>query len=904
MTDETKFSELQDLMALGQAFVRAIEESAQDRRPAAAVDLTTYVINRRGEKIPVLFDMITARNEDLRSCPAYGPKLLAIDSPAITTEVVRRFCNGMTTREIDAETAAICIDRSSYHSDNEWLAARICVSSLHKRTPATLPEMVDAIVAAAPDRASIRYSDEFIAIVHRAADAINGAIDLSRDFRFRFFGYQTIARSYLLRPTCRSEQPSLLNDQLMERPQHLYMRVALGIFVCQPDRRGHKAEEAVFAERLALAFQLYNALSLQLVSNATPTMINAGNVFDQMSSCFQVATGDNLPELFDTIKTTAMISKRAGGVSLWLHNVRAEGAPIRGTGGRSTGIKHYMKILNGVQIYVDQGGNRPGAFAIYLSVDHDDIFTFLKIARIKGEEALRTQNAPDLKYAIWVSDLFMETLIAQIDNAAHVARGGENNPTAGDWHLFSPDTAPGLHLVYGDEYRRLYERYVAERRARRTVKAGDIIDEAFKTWAQVGTPYVLYKDHINRKSNMSNVGPICSSNLCAEITIPSWSESDASDFARFHPGNADGGEVGVCNLAAICLESFVVKNSADPACGVETLDFAGIADAAGLEARALNRVIDLNYYPSEECRRSNRRHRPIGIGVMGLADVLARLGIAYGSPEAQVVARGVAASVYYGALRESCRLARAEGSYETFVGSPISKGMLQPDLWVSAGDLAPGWEAEVEIATGGFLMRHDWENIRVSARRGVRNAYLTAYMPTATTGSIVGQNESVEPITNNIYPRRTLAGEFMMVNRHLMRQLTALGIWDEQMRREILAADGSIQGIARVPSEVRRLYRTARENHPSLTIRMAKSMAPFICQSMSMNLFLDEPNLPKIIRFLVEGWKAGLKTGMYYCHTAPATGSQKTSIVVTEPVAAPAETVAVPSEVVCTSCVL
>ena len=941
MSDE-KFSELQGLMALGQAFVRAVAETSRApaaRRAAPAARQprapTTYVVNRRGEKVAVLFDMITARNEDLRSNPAYGPELLAIDSPAITAEVVRRFRNGMTTRELDAETAATCIDRSSHHSDNEWLAARIYVSDLHKRTPEALPAMVDAIIAAAPDRASIRLSDEFIAVVRRAGGAVAGAIDFSRDFRLRFFGYQTVARSYLLRPSSRREESSLLDDQLMERPQHLYMRVALGVFVCQPDGRGHEADDAVFAQRLALAFRYYDALSLQLVSNATPTMLNAGTVVPQLSSCFQLATGDDLPTLFDTVKSAALISKWSGGVSLWLHNIRAEGAPIRKTGGRCSGIKRYVKILNEVQLYVDQGGNRPGAFAIYLGVDHDDVFTFLLMARLKGEEALRSLNAPDLKYALWVPDLFMEALTAQLANEARVAAGGDDDPEAGDWHLFSPDAAPGLHLVYGDEYRALYARYVAEGRARRCVKAGDIIAEAFKTWTQVGIPYVLFKDAINRKSNMRNVGPICSSNLCCEITIPSWSAFDAPDFARFHPGNAGGGEFGVCNLAAVCLESFVVTPSRaaspdlngngngdaspDPA---ETLDFAGIADAAGLEARVLNRVIDLNYYPSEECRRSNRRHRPIGVGVMGLADVLARLGVIYGSPEAQALTRAVAAAVYFGAMRESCRLAETEGPYETFAGSPVSEGKLQPDLWVEAGDLPDGWELEVEAATGGFLRPSSWAELRVRAMRGARNAYVTAYMPTATTSNIVGQNECFEPFTSNIYPRKTLAGEFLVVNRHLMRRLTSLGLWDEKMRREILAAGGSVQGIARVPAEVRRLHRTARETHPSLIIRMAKSMAPFICQSMSMNSFLDEPDLSKIVRFLVEGWRAGLKTGMYYCHMKPAAGSQKTSIVVTntpaaaEPApapaaAAPAAAPVVPvarrwtcNEEVCTSCAL
>lgn len=828
----------------------------------------SYVVDRRGKRVPVLFDTITARNEDLRSNPAYGPELLAIDSPAITAEVVRRFRNGMTTRELDAETAATCIDRASHHSDNEWLAARIFISDLHKRTPAALPAMVSAIAGSSPD--STRFSAEFIAIVARAEVAIAGATDLARDFRLRFFGYQTIARSYLVRPASRREESSLLDDQLMERPQHLYMRVALGVFVCQPDGRGHEAPEAVFAQRLALAFQFYEALSLQRVSNATPTMLNAGTTVPQLSSCFQLATADDLPSLFDTVKSAALISKWSGGVSAWLHNVRAEGAPIRTTGGRSSGIKRYVKLLNEVQLYVDQGGNRPGAFAIYLSVDHDDVFTFLRMARLKGEEALRGLNAPDLKYALWVPDLFMHAFTNQLSNDAAVAAGCTNDPTAGDWHLFSPDTAPGLHLVYGDEYRALYTRYVAEGRARRCVKAGDIIAEAFKTWTQVGTPYVLFKDAINYKSNMRNVGPICSSNLCTEIMIPSWSGFDVPEFTRFHPGNAGGGEFGVCNLAAICLESFV---------GEDGLDFAGIAGAAGLEARALDRVIDINYYPSEECHRSNRRHRPIGIGIMGLADVLARLEIGYGSPTALALARGVAATVYYGAMRESCARAEAEGPYETFAGSPASEGMLQPDLWEFGGDLDAGWEAEVEAATGGFLRPSNWADLRTRVRAGIRNAYVTAYMPTATTSNIVGQNECFEPFTSNIYPRRTLAGEFLVVNRHLMCRLTSLGLWDEEMRRDIIAAGGSVQGLARIPAQVQRLFRTAREIHPSLTIRMAKSMAPFICQSMSMNLFLDEPNLPKIIRFLVEGWRAGLKTGMYYCHMKPATGSQKTSTI-------------------------
>ena len=899
--------EICPLLELAGAFIRAVAITSRQTEAAKSPALrepTTFVVNRHGEKIPVLFDTITTRNEDLRSNPAYGPELRAIDSPAITAAVVRRFRNGMSTRELDAETAAICISLSTHHSDNEWLAARIYVSDLHKRTPSKLQSMLAAIIDAAPNRESIRLSDEFIAVVKRASDRIDARIEEHRDNRLRFFGYQTIARSYLLRPTTRREESSLLDTQLMERPQHLYMRIALGTFVCQEGGQGHLAPEPEFAARLERAFEFYDALSLQLVSNATPTMLNTATVVPQLSSCFQLATGDDLSTLFDTIKSAALISKWSGGISLWLHSVRSEGSPIRKTGGRSSGIKRYIKILNEVQLYVDQGGNRPGAFAAYLGVDHDDIFTFLAMPRLKGEEALKSMSAPDLKYAIWVSDLFMEAAVAQIENSARVANGGVDDAGAGDWYLFDPSEAPGLHLVYGDEYRALYSKYVTEGRFRRRVKAGDILEEAFKTWTQVGIPYVLFKDAINRKSNMQNVGPICSSNLCCEITIPSWSNFDAEAFSKFHPGNAAGGEFGVCNLAAVCLESFVIEDA--EAKGGAYLDYAGIAAAAALETHVLNRVIDQNHYPSEECRRSNRRHRPIGVGIMGLADVLAKLRVVYGSEEAQAITRAIAATVYYGALSESATLALSEGAYDTFPGSPMAAGKLQPDLWVAENSLDVGWEDAISATTGGFPTPANWADLRSRVRAGVRNAYVTAYMPTATTSNIVGQNECFEPFTSNIYTRRTLAGEFTIVNRHLMAELTGLGVYDDKMRRDMLSAGGSVQGIDRIPIDIQRRYRTAREIHPSRIIHMASAMAPFICQSMSMNMYLNEPELPKIIRFLVEGWRAGLKTGLYYCHVKPATGSQKTSTRSVDAAASDAAAIACsrenPGE--CTSCAL
>ena len=893
-----EFKTLEPLLELAGAFTRALNEGyPSDDIPehkltdGPEANLTTYVVDRRGKKRPVLFDKITARNEDLRSNPAYGPVLRAIDSPGITTEVVRRFRNGMTTRELDAETAAICTQLATTHIDNEKLATRIYISDLHKRTPQSLMKMLDAIIEEAPNRESIRLSNEFVTCVRRAEDQISNRIAVNRDSRLRFFGYQTISRSYLLRPTSRREESSLLDDQLMERPQHLYMRIAIGTFVCQEDGLGHLALNEIFQKRLNEAFKFYDALSLQLVSNATPTMLNTATKVPQLSSCFQIATGDDLPTLFDTVKSAALISKWSGGISLWIHGVRAEGSPIRKTGGRSTGVKRYVKILNEVQLYVNQGGNRPGAFAIYLGVDHDDIFTFLAMARLKGEEALKSLSAPDLKYAVWVSDLFMKALVAQIENDAHVAAGGVDDPTAGDWYTFSPDEAPGLHLVYGREYEKLYNQYVAEGRYRRKVKAGDIMAAMFKTWAQIGIPYVLFKDAINLKSNMKNVAQICSSNLCCEITIPSWSNFDAEEFNRFHPGNKygeddngnlTGGEFGVCNLAAICLESFVVTSGGKP-----SLDFAGIAAAAALETRVLNKVIDHNHYPSEECRRSNRRHRPIGIGIMGLADVLARLKIVYGSRAAAKLARGIAATVYFGAMSESARIAEIDGSYETFPGSPVSKGVLQPDLWEANEDLETNWWDEVREATDGVITQTHWDGLRTRVKRGIRNAYVTAYMPTATTSNIAGQNECFEPFTSNLYTRKTLAGEFTIVNKHLMAELTELGIWDDQMRRDMLVSSGSIQGIKRIPEEVQKRYRTAREIHPKMIIRMAKAMAPFICQSMSMNLYLTEPSLPKILSFLVAGWREGLKTGSYYIHMQPASGGQKTAARAVE--AAPVE---------------
>jgi len=843
----------------------------------------SYVVDRHGLKMPVRFDLITERNAELcRGVGHYGPRLASLDPPLITAEVVRRFRNGMSTRQLDHETAQLCTSLATRHSDYEWLAARIYLSDLHKRTPTSLLEMVRLLIS----EGSSRLSPRLVSLIEEFAPEIDARMVPSRDYLLRYFGFQTIAKSYLLRPSSSSGESSLLDSQTMERPHHLYMRIAIALFM-----QGNRPS-------LQDAFMFYDMLSTQKISNATPTMLNAGTRVPQMSSCFTIPTADDLKTLFDVVSVAAMTSKTGGGVAISLHGVRAKGSEIHGTGGRSSGIQHYIKVLNETQVYVDQGGKRPGAFALYLSLDHDDIFTYMTMPRKKGEMAIRRLNAPEVSYAAWVPDLFMEALEAELANDARVAAGGVNDSTAGDWYLFCPNEAKNLHLVYGDEYRKLVAHYVAQGKHRRCVKARELFSEAFKTWAQMGKLYWMYKDNINRKSNMMNIAPITMSNLCCEVLISTWTKFDSDEYAKFNPDNAGHGETGVCNLAAICLESYIIDGDD----GKPKLDLAGIMAAAALEVRALNRVIDQTHYPSEDCRASNQRHRPIGIGIMGLADVLVRLGHVYGSESAQACARSIAAVIYYASMNESAELARVDGAYSSFSGSPTSKGQLQPDLWQMEGTLAADWESEIEKITDGYLTPVMWRDLRETVTRGIRNVYVTAYMPTATTSNLVGQNECFEPFTSNIYTRTTLAGEFLVVNRHLMRELTTLGLWDDKMRRRVVDAAGSIQSIPEIPEEIRRRYRTSREIHPVLIVRMAKQMAPFICQSMSMNAYFTDPDMSKILRFLMEGWKAGLKTGMYYCHTAPATGSQKTSVKDHTGAAEDAPEVCTRDDPTCTAC--
>jgi ribonucleoside-diphosphate reductase alpha chain len=1157
------------------------------------------VLKRDGTSVAADFDAVTQRNAELCS-ESYGRPLAHAreNLEALTREVRAQFRTGMSTRELDQLTIAVCAGHSARHRDYSDLAARITVSDLHKTTP---PTFVEAARHLGGDGG--RLSEEMVGIAERAAEAIEARLDYRRDYAYTHFGIQTMLRSYLLRG-------AESGRATVERPQHAHMRVALGVRVAQPDRDGHQAPEEKFQARLAEAFEVYELLAARRLSHASPTVFNAGTRHPQHSSCYLLQADDDLESLLQVCKDAGMISKWAGGVGIGLSKVRAEGAPIRSTGGASSGLSRYVALLNACQLYVNQGGLRPGAYALYLEPWHSDIFSFLELGRVKGHSGA---NAPDLKYGLWVPDLFMETLRDEL-------AGGD-----GDWPLFSPDSAPGLDGVHGEEFRALHRRYVREGRQVRVVKASEIITEWFKTVAQRGNPYVLFKDHINAKSNLSHVQTITHSNLCvsgetrvlteagqlpiaslvdqevgvwngsewSRVTVrqtaakaqllrvtldngaslcctpqhkfydakgaevraeelvagtalekaPAWpvlheggvfphaythglfcadghyseeprrcsfrahrdgrvcrkharhepvypeaedglccarigrseihlygekqalfnhpnfethpkepglyvnerlnrvtvhlpdtlppkyevpSNADLDSRLRWFEGYCDGGgavcrvgssyavqvwssnaefldkvrlmlqtmgcdpkitpghparsatirgveyecraawrllvactdlwrlldlgfrpgrldftgatrpnrdarrftkvvstapelsgptfcfteplrhrgvfegvltgqcaeitipsryeagrpeeaEYGVCNLAALPLASFLVEGGeGGRALGV---DWAALAAAAATAVVNLDAVIDLNFDPTPACRRSNHRHRPVAVGVAGLADVFARLGLVYGSWDACALDAAIHATIYYGATQASRKLAASKGAFATFPGSATSRGQLQPDLWVAAGHLGPQWETRLSETTGGFLTPASWAQLRREVRKGVRNAYVTADMPTATSSQAAGQNEAFEPFTSNLYTRKTLAGDFAVLNGHLVRELEARGLWTEELRLALLAAGGSVQEIEAVPADLRRLFRTAREIDQRLLTRHAAARNPFLSQTQSLNYYFGAPVLSEVLPVLMEGWKAGLTTGSYYIHTAPATGAQNATLL-------------------------
>lgn len=742
------------------------------------------VVKRSGRKEEVSFDKITARLRKL----TYNLDTNYVNLIEVSKKVIVGLYDGVTTVELDNLAAETAATMATIHPDYALLAARIAVSNLHKETDKSFSKVINALYhyidPKTGDRAGL-ISDEIQQLVQQNKERLDAAIIYDRDFEFDYFGFKTLERSYLLR----------MNGKVVERPQHLFMRVAVGV-------HGNDIDAAI---------ETYNLMSERWFIHATPTLFNAGTPKPQLSSCFLLSmTEDSINGIFETLQRCALISQSAGGIGLSIHNVRATGSYIKGTGGTSNGIIPMLRVFNDAARYVDQGGGkRKGAFAVYLEPWHADIFEFLDLKKNHGKEELR---ARDLFYALWIADLFMERVKSDAD-----------------WSLFCPNECPGLFDVYGEKFEALYHQYEQEGRARKTVKARDLWTAILESQVETGTPYILYKDAANKKSNQQNLGTIRSSNLCTEII-----EYTAPD------------EVAVCNLASLALPKYVVNGQ---------FDFDKLVEITRVVTRNLNKVIDINYYPIPEARNSNMRHRPIGLGVQGLADAFILCGMPFDSEEARQLNKDIFEAIYFAAVTESCDLAERLGAYETFQGSPMSKGLFQFDLW--------------NVTPSG---RWDWASLRERVKKhGLRNSLLVAPMPTASTSQILGNNECFEPYTSNLYTRRTLAGEHIVVNKHLMRDLVRLGLWDEEMREAIMAANGSIQGIEVIPQNVRDIYKTAYEISQKVIIDMSADRGAFICQSQSLNVFMEAPTFAKLSSMHFYAWQKGLKTGMYYLRSKAAT---------------------------------
>lgn len=755
--------------------------------------MSFFVEKRDGRKESVHFDKITMRIEKL----AYGLARNHVDPVVISQKVIQGVYPGVTTVELDELAAQTAASFATQHPDYSILAARIVVSNLHKMTTSCFSELTQAFynyVHPKTGKPAPLVSKEFYETVMKNKDQLNGAIVHARDFEYDYFGFKTLEKSYLLK----------MNGKIAERPQCMLMRVALGI-------HGDDMDSVI---------QTYNDLSQRYYTHATPTLFNAGTNLAQMSSCFLLTMKqDSIDGIYDSLKDCAVISKYAGGIGLAVHNIRASQSYISGTNGTSNGIVPMLRVFNNTARYVDQGGGkRKGSIAIYLEPWHADIFEFLDLRKNHGNEADR---ARDLFYALWVPDLFMERVK---DN--------------GTWTLFCPNEAPGLADVHGQEFKDLYAKYEREGKGRKTIQAQQLWFAILDSQVETGTPYMLYKDHANSKSNQKNLGTIRSSNLCCEIM-----EYTAPD------------ETAVCNLASISLSKLVrpMANTEGIPNAHRIFDFDELRKVSQRVTKNLNRVIDRNFYPIPEAKKSNMRHRPIGIGVQGLADVFMMMKIPFESPEAWQLNKDIFETIYFGACSASCELAKAEGHYESYPGSPASEGQLQFDLW----GVTPS-------------TRWDWPALKAEiAQHGLRNSLLVAPMPTASTAQILGNNESTEPFTSNIYNRRVLAGEFTIVNKHLLRELTGLGIWNESIRNRIIADRGSVQNIEEIPKHLRDVYKTVWEIPQRIILDMAADRAPYICQSQSMNVHIAEPNSSKLTSMHFYAWKKGLKTGMYYLRTRP-----------------------------------
>ena len=749
-----------------------------------------FVVKRDGKKEAVQFDKITARIKKL----CYGLNTL-VDPTKIAIKVIEGLYDGVTTSELDNLAAEMSATMTIQHPDFALLASRISVSNLHKNTEKSFSETMEMLynyVDSKTNEKAPLLADDVYEIIKNNAEDLDSSIIYDRDFNYDYFGFKTLERAYLLK----------INGKIAERPQHMLMRVAIGI---------HK-------EDIKSAIETYNLMSEKWFTHATPTLFNAGTPKPQMSSCFLLTMQDDSIEgIYDTLKQTAKISQSAGGIGLSIHNVRATGSYIKGTNGTSNGIVPMLKVFNDTARYVDQGGGkRKGSFAIYIEPWHADIIDFLDLKKNHGKEENR---ARDLFYAMWTPDLFMKRV--------------ESNQ---DWTLMCPHECPGLYDVYGEAFEKLYIKYEQEGKGRKTIPARDLWNAILESQIETGTPYMLYKDACNEKSNQKNLGTIRSSNLCTEIL-----EYTSKD------------EVAVCNLASLALPKFVIDGE---------FDYQKLFDITYVATKNLNKIIDNNYYPVEEARNSNFRHRPIGLGVQGLADVFILLRIPFESEEAIKLNKEIFETIYYAAMTASKDLAKANGAYESYEGSPVSQGIFQYDMWgVVPSD------------------RWEWQILKEEvAKYGVRNSLLLAPMPTASTSQILGNNECFEPYTSNIYTRRVLSGEFIVVNKHLLRDLNELGIWNDDLKNKIMAANGSVQDISEIPENLKELYKTVWEIKQKTILDMAADRGAYICQSQSLNLFMENANFSKLTSMHFYAWKKGLKTGMYYLRTKAARDAVKFTV--------------------------
>ena len=733
------------------------------------------VLKRSGEITEMLFDKVTKRLQKLNQSPEFEP-LAGVQPDKVAQKVFSSMYDGISTADIDNLTAEVAIGMITENPDYETLAMRVTVSNLQKNCPKCFS---DAMVAL---HVKGIVSNEFMKCV---AIDLDGEIVHKRDYDFGYFGIKTLQKGYL-------------NEG--ETPQYLFMRVAVGIH----------------GDDIPRVKETYNLLSQKYFTHATPTLFNAGTVRPQMSSCFLVAMkDDSIDGIYETLKECAHISKWSGGIGIHCSNIRANGTRIKGTNGVADGIVPMLRVFNNTARYVNQGGGkRKGSFAIYLEPWHADIMEFLELRLNQGDGEMRCR---DLFTGMWIPDLFMEKV--------------EKDE---DWHLICPHECPGLPDVYGEEFNELYRMYVAQGRYKKAVKARTIWDAMLKSQIETGTPYMCYKDSVNKKSNQANIGVIKSSNLCTEIMEVSGPD-----------------ETAVCNLASLCLPTFVKDGE---------FDFTKLGEVTRIVTRNLNRVIDKNYYPTEAARKSNMRHRPIGIGVQGLADVFQMIGLSFDEPRARELNRNIFEMIYYAALFESCVLAQEEGPYETFAGSPASRGILQVDMW-------------------GVQTNPMFDVLKESIKQhGLRNSLLVAPMPSASTAQIMGNNEAFEPYTTNIYLRRTLAGEFVMVNKHLVRDLQKIGKWNPQIKNEIIRAGGSISQIDGIPLDLKHIYRTVWEIPQKSILDMAAARGAYIDQSQSLNIFMENPTVAKLSSMHFYGWKKGLKTGMYYLRTRAKAKPQQVTV--------------------------